>query len=45
MTRYVLDTNQIVAAGTGWLGASEPDSDPSPGTDPVVRAALIDARC
>jgi len=28
MTRYVLDTNQIIAAGTGWLkyGAPVPDN-------------------
>jgi len=41
MTRYVLDTNQIVAAGTGWLGASEPESDSDPGLDPVCERRLL----
>jgi predicted nucleic acid-binding protein len=28
MTRYVLDTNQIVAAGTAWLDQPPPTPDP-----------------
>jgi predicted nucleic acid-binding protein len=28
MTRYVFDTNQIVAAGTGWLDQPPPTPDP-----------------
>lgn len=28
MARYVLDTNQIIAAGTGWLDRGTPDPDP-----------------
>jgi len=28
MARYVLDTNQIIAAGTGWLDVGAPEPDP-----------------
>ena len=35
MTRYVLDTNQIVSAGTGWL------DNPAPAPDPVCARRLL----